>query len=153
MIVYHGTTARRARRICQEGFLPKKPSRRVWFAEGRTYAQIIPFTDRLDYLASMTANHGYVMAVEKLAGIEVPERGEYLRVIMDEFMRISNHLMAVGFIDPYCAPTTVFAAFNNLKGPKRIDCHPLIGHGAPKGWYEKSVNWLASQLGATDARR
>jgi NADH-quinone oxidoreductase subunit D len=67
-------------------------------AEGRTYAQVIPFTDRLDYLASMTANHGYVMTVEKLAGIEVPERGEYLRVIMDEFMRISSHLMAVGFL-------------------------------------------------------
>ncbi len=67
-------------------------------AEGRTYAQVIPFTDRLDYLASMTANHGYVMAVEKLAGIEVPDRAEYLRVIMDEFMRISNHLMAVGFL-------------------------------------------------------
>lgn len=67
-------------------------------AEGRTYAQNIPFTDRLDYLAAMTANHGYVLAVEKLAGIEVPERAEYLRVIMSELMRISSHLMAVGFL-------------------------------------------------------
>jgi NADH-quinone oxidoreductase subunit D len=67
-------------------------------AESRTYTQNIPYTDRLDYLASMTNNHAYVMAVEKLAGIEVPERAEYLRVIMDELMRIASHLMTVGFI-------------------------------------------------------
>ena len=67
-------------------------------AEGRTYTQNIPFTDRLDYLSSMAQNHAYVLAVEKLAGIEVPERAEYLRVIMSELMRISNHLMAVGFL-------------------------------------------------------
>ncbi len=47
-------------------------------AEGRTYTQNIPFTDRLDYLASMTNNLAYVLAVEKLAGIPVPERAEYL---------------------------------------------------------------------------
>lgn len=67
-------------------------------AETRTYTQIIPLTDRLDYLASMTNNHAYVLAVEKLAGVTVPERAEYLRVIMDELMRISSHLMAVGFL-------------------------------------------------------
>jgi NADH-quinone oxidoreductase subunit D len=65
--------------------------------ENRTYTQIIPLTDRLDYLASMTNNFAYVLAVEKLAGIEVPERAEYLRIIMSEMMRISSHLMAVGF--------------------------------------------------------
>ena len=67
-------------------------------AEGRTYTQNIPFTDRLDYLASMMNNLAYVLAVEKLARIEVPERGQYLRVIMAELMRISRHLMAVGFL-------------------------------------------------------
>ncbi len=66
-------------------------------AEGRTYTQNIPFTDRLDYLASMTNNFAYVLAVEKLVGIGVPERAEYLRIIMAEMMRISSHLMAVGF--------------------------------------------------------
>ena len=66
-------------------------------AETRTYTQNIPFTDRLDYLASMTNNLAYVLAVEKLAGIEVPERAEYLRIIMAEMMRIASHLMAVGF--------------------------------------------------------
>lgn len=67
-------------------------------AEARTYTQIIPLTDRLDYLASMTNNWGYVMAVEKLAGIQVPERAEYLRVITGEMMRIASHLLATGFL-------------------------------------------------------
>ena len=66
-------------------------------AEGRTYTQNIPFTDRLDYLASMTNNLAYVLAVEKLANIKVPERAEYLRIIVSEMMRIASHLMAVGF--------------------------------------------------------
>ncbi len=66
-------------------------------AEGRTYTQIIPFTDRLDYVSSMQGNWGYCMAVEKLAGIEVPERAEYIRVIIGEMQRMINHLIAVGF--------------------------------------------------------
>jgi len=66
-------------------------------AESRTYTQIIPLTDRLDYLASMTDNVAYCLAVEKLAGIKIPERAEYIRVIFSELMRISSHMMAVGF--------------------------------------------------------
>jgi len=64
--------------------------------EGRTYTQIIPITDRLDYAASMSNNLAYVLAVEKLAGIPVPERAEYLRVIMAELQRIASHLLGVG---------------------------------------------------------
>ena len=67
-------------------------------AEGRTYTQIIPLTDRLDYVTSMTNNLGYCIAVEKLAGLKVPERAEYLRIIIAELMRISSHLMGVGFL-------------------------------------------------------
>jgi NADH-quinone oxidoreductase subunit D len=66
-------------------------------AEGRTYTQNIPFTDRFDYAASMINNFAYVTAVEKLAGIRVPERAEYLRVIVAELMRIARHLLAIGF--------------------------------------------------------
>lgn len=66
-------------------------------AESRTYTQNIPFTDRLDYLGSMTNNHAYVLACEKLGGIEVPERAEYIRVIMDELQRIGSHLAGIGF--------------------------------------------------------
>mgnify|MGYP001034668946 CR=1 FL=1 len=64
--------------------------------EGRTYAQITPITDRLDYVASMSNNLAYVLAVEKLAGIPVPERAEYLRVIMAELQRMASHLIGIG---------------------------------------------------------
>jgi len=65
-------------------------------AEERSYTGVIPLTDRLDYLASMSNNLAYVLAVEKLAGISVPERAEYLRVIMVELQRIASHLVGVG---------------------------------------------------------
>ncbi len=67
-------------------------------SEARTYVQIVPLTDRLDYICSMTNNQAYAMAVEKLTGIEVPERAEYIRVIMAEFTRVINHMLAVGFL-------------------------------------------------------
>jgi NADH-quinone oxidoreductase subunit D len=65
-------------------------------AEERTYTQNIPFTDRMDYLSAMSNNLGYCLAVEKLAGVRVPERGEHIRVIMAELQRIANHCMAIG---------------------------------------------------------
>ena len=65
--------------------------------EHKTYLQNMPYTDRLDYVASMSNNFAYCLAVEKLGQIEVPERAEYIRIIMAELMRISSHLMAVGF--------------------------------------------------------
>ncbi len=66
--------------------------------ERNTWLMNMPFTDRLDYLNSMSNNWAYALAVEKLLGLEVPERAEYLRVIMAELTRIVNHLWSVGFI-------------------------------------------------------
>jgi NADH-quinone oxidoreductase subunit D len=65
-------------------------------AEAMTYPQVIPYTDRMDYLASMGNEFGYAVAVEKLLGIELPERVEYIRVIMAELQRIASHLVALG---------------------------------------------------------
>lgn len=75
-----GYLHRGVERLCEEG----------------TYLQNITLTDRLDYVSSMTNNWAYVLAVEELAGIQVPERAEYLRVIAAELQRIANHLIAIG---------------------------------------------------------
>jgi NADH:ubiquinone oxidoreductase subunit D len=64
--------------------------------ESRTYLQDVIFTDRLDYLAPMSTNLPYALALERLAGIEVPERAQYIRVIMCELQRIASHCVAIG---------------------------------------------------------
>lgn len=64
-------------------------------AENRTYTQFIPFTDRLDYIASMGNNLGYVLAVEKLMKAEVSDRAKYIRVIIAELQRVASHLVGI----------------------------------------------------------
>ncbi|HVM70978.1 MAG TPA: NADH-quinone oxidoreductase subunit D [Anaerolineales bacterium] len=64
--------------------------------ERNTYLMNMPYTDRLDYLTSMSNNFGYALTVEKLMGIKPPERAEYIRVMMAEMTRISNHLFLIG---------------------------------------------------------
>jgi NADH-quinone oxidoreductase subunit D/NADH-quinone oxidoreductase subunit C/D len=66
--------------------------------ERNTFIMNMPYTDRLDYLSSMSNNHGYALAVEKLFDLTVPERAEWLRILMVELTRISNHLWALGFL-------------------------------------------------------
>jgi NADH-quinone oxidoreductase subunit C/D len=66
--------------------------------ERNTFLQNMPFTDRLDYFCSMSNNFGYALAVEKLMGIKVPERADYIRVMMAELTRIVNHVAAIGFL-------------------------------------------------------
>jgi NADH-quinone oxidoreductase subunit D len=67
-------------------------------AEGSSYLASMPFTDRLDYMCPLTNNWAYALAVEKLTGQEVPERAEYLRVILGELTRVVNHASAIGFL-------------------------------------------------------
>jgi NADH-quinone oxidoreductase subunit D len=66
--------------------------------EDTSYLGSMPYTDRLDYFCSMTNNWAYALSVEKLAGIEVPERAEYLRLILAELTRLQNHASLLGFL-------------------------------------------------------
>jgi NADH-quinone oxidoreductase subunit D len=67
-------------------------------AEGQSYLASMPYTDRLDYICPMTNNWAYALAVEKLTGQAVPERAEYLRVILGELTRFQNHASSIGFL-------------------------------------------------------
>ncbi|CAM5780542.1 NADH-quinone oxidoreductase subunit D [Castellaniella caeni] len=65
-------------------------------AETRTFLQTLPYMDRLDYVSMMCNEHAYCMAVERLLGIQIPLRAQYIRVMFDEITRILNHLMSLG---------------------------------------------------------
>jgi NADH-quinone oxidoreductase subunit D len=65
-------------------------------AETRTFIQSVPYMDRLDYVSMMSNEHAYVMAIEKLVGVDVPVRAQYIRVMFDEITRILNHLLWIG---------------------------------------------------------
>ncbi len=78
---------------CHLGYLHRAKEKH---AEHKTYHQFIPYTDRMDYLAPMSNNTGYVMAVEKALGLEVTPRCKYLRTLLCELARISGHLLWVG---------------------------------------------------------
>ena len=69
---------------------------KLW--ESQTYVQITPLTDRLDYLAALSNNLAYVLAVEKLMGLEIPKRAQYIRVILVELQRLASHLAWLGFM-------------------------------------------------------
>jgi len=76
--------------------------------ENRTYFNLLPYTDRLNYVSPLINNLGYVMTVEKMLGIEVPERAQYIRVLMSELSRISDHLTCLAAMAMECGAFTVF---------------------------------------------
>jgi NADH-quinone oxidoreductase subunit D len=76
--------------------------------ENRTYFNLLPYTDRLNYVSPLINNLGYVMTVEKMLGIEVPERAQFIRVIMSELSRISDHLTCLAAMAMECGAFTVF---------------------------------------------
>jgi NADH-quinone oxidoreductase subunit D len=81
--------------------------------EDASYLAMMPYTDRLDYFCSLTNNWAYALTVEKLAGIQVPERAEYIRVILAELTRIQNHASSIGFLtqEMGCSGTPLMYAF------------------------------------------
>jgi len=122
-------------------------------AENETYLGSMPYTDRLDYMCPLTNNWAYALAVEKLAGIQVPERAEYLRVITGELTRLQNHACLIGFLmqDMGASGTPLMYAFRQreiildlfeaLTGA-RMMCNYMRFGGCrvdlPAGWLEQA---------------
>jgi NADH-quinone oxidoreductase subunit D len=122
-------------------------------AESTTYLGSMPYTDRLDYFCSLTNNWAYALAVEKLAGLDVPERAQYIRIISAELTRLQNHASLVGFLlqDMGASGTPLMYAFRQreqildlfeaLTGA-RMMCNYMRFGGCrcdlPAGWLEKA---------------
>ncbi len=129
--------------------------------ERNTFLQNMPFTDRLDYLSSMSNNFGYALAVEKLMGIKPPERAEYLRVIMAELTRISNHIFAIGMflndLGAFFTPSLyaleerelILDIFEAVSG-SRMMCNDFrfggVARDLPEGVYEKLRDLVYERL-------
>lgn len=126
--------------------------------ENTTYLASIPYTDRLDYFCSLTNNWAYCLAVEKLAGLQVPERAEYIRVITAELTRLQNHTCLGGFLlqDMGATGTPLMYAFRerekildlfeNLTGA-RMMCNYMRFGGCrcdlPPGWLDQARRVVA----------
>ncbi|MES2182100.1 MAG: NADH-quinone oxidoreductase subunit D [Pseudomonadota bacterium] len=94
-------------------------------AENRTYLQSIPYMDRLDYVSMMSNEHAYVMAIEKMMGIDVPVRAQYIRVMFDEITRVLNHLLWLGAHALDVGAMTVFLyAFRERED--LFDCYEAV---------------------------
>ncbi len=120
-------------------------------AEDLTYTQIIPYTDRLDYLSSMTNNYALVQAVETLMDLEIPERAEYLRVLAMELNRVASHLvwwgtnlLDLGAISPFLFAFRdrefIVNMLNELSGARLTFNYMRVGGvkwDAPEGWIKK----------------
>jgi NADH-quinone oxidoreductase subunit D len=117
-------------------------------AETMTYNQFIPYTDRLDYLAPLSNNIGYILAVEKLAGIEVPPRCRVIRVMACEIARISAHLLWLGtgaldlgaatvFFHTFRERETLYDIIEAMTGTRLTTSYTRVGglwRDLPRGW-------------------
>lgn len=128
-------------------------------AENTSYLGSMPYTDRLDYLCSMTNNWAYALSVERLAGLQVPERAEYIRVITAELTRLLNHACLIGFLtqDMGALGTPLMYAFRerenildlfeSLSG-SRMMCNYMRFGGCrcelPSGWIEQAKKVVAN---------
>jgi NADH-quinone oxidoreductase subunit D len=128
-------------------------------AENMTYNQFVPYTDRLDYLAPLANNVAYAIAVERLAGLEVPPRCQAIRVIVSEMARVSSHLMGLGafgidlgawtvFLYTFTEREKLYKLFEELTGARFTTSYTRIGGVArdvPEGWTTR-VNAFCDQF-------
>jgi NADH-quinone oxidoreductase subunit D len=125
-------------------------------AEHKTFIQSVPYMDRLDYVSMMANEHAYVMAIEKLLEIEVPERAQYIRVLFDEVTRILNHLLWLGAHGLDIGAMTVFL-YCFREREDLMDCYEAVSgarmHAAyyrPGGVYrdlpERMPQYAASKI-------
>ncbi len=134
-------------------------------AEGMSYLGSMPFTDRLDYICPLTNNWAYALAVEKLTGQAVPERAEYLRVILGELTRIQNHASSIGFLiqEMGASGTPLMYAFRErekildlfeaLTGARMMVNYMRFGGcrvDATEGWLAATRNVVAGLPGFTE---
>jgi len=124
--------------------------------ENVTYEQVLPYTDRCDYIAAMNNNFGYAVAVEKLMDIKVPEKVEHIRVIVAELNRIASHLLAVGtfgldvgaftpFLYCFRDRERILDLFEMFCGARLLYSYIWVGglsHDLPVGWVEKAYEFL-----------
>ena len=94
-------------------------------AEHKTFLQSVPYMDRLDYVSMMCNEHAYVMAIEKLLGVEVPLRAQYIRVMFDEITRILNHLLFLGTQGLDLGAMTVFL-YTFREREDLLDCYEAV---------------------------
>ena len=94
-------------------------------AEHKTFLQALPYMDRLDYVSMMSNEHAYVMAIEKLLGIEVPLRAQYIRVMFDEITRVLNHLLWLGAHALDIGAMTVFL-YTFREREDLMDCYEAV---------------------------
>ncbi|AGK61773.1 NADH dehydrogenase subunit D [Archaeoglobus sulfaticallidus PM70-1] len=120
-------------------------------AENRNYIQIIPLTDKLDYIASMANNMAYVKAVEELMGIEVPLRAEYIRVMVLELQRIASHLLALGSIGNDLGMPFTLMMYTFREREKILDMFEMLT-GARLGYNYMRIGGVSDDLplGFTD---
>ncbi len=129
--------------------------------EENTYAQGVTYTDRMDYLSPLTGNWPFVLATERLCGIQVPERAEYLRVIAAELQRIASHLASIGFLGNdlgtwftplmYCLREreSILDLFEMLCGARMTPSYMRPGgvsQDAPEGFVERCRKFLDSNM-------
>src|ERR1700692_4947438 len=119
--------------------------------EALTYSQAIPLTDRIDYLAPLSNNLGYCLAVEKLLGLEVPKRAQYIRVLLTELTRLNSHLVWLGThamdlgatsVMLYCfrEREEILKIFEMVSGQRMMTSYFRIGGLAlepPPGWLDR----------------